>query len=167
MISTEDRKTPLYEAHKSLNAKIVSFHGWLLPIQYTSIIEEHNATRTKAGLFDISHLGKIEVAGRSSKEFLQKIFTNNIEKAVPGGIVYSPLCSDNGGTLDDAFIYNAGKDRYVLIVNASTFEKDLAWMRFHNTEGADIKDINDSLGGIAIQGQIGRASCRERVSSPV
>ena len=152
MISTEDRKTPLYEAHKSLNAKIVSFHGWLLPIQYTSIIEEHNATRTKAGLFDISHLGKIEVAGRSSKEFLQKIFTNNIEKAVPGGIVYSPLCSDNGGTLDDAFIYNAGKDRYVLIVNASTFEKDLAWMRFHNTEGADIKDINDSLGGIAIQG---------------
>ncbi|MDD5546941.1 MAG: glycine cleavage system aminomethyltransferase GcvT [Candidatus Omnitrophica bacterium] len=152
MTSTEDRKTPLYEAHKGLNAKIVSFHGWLLPIQYTSIIEEHNATRTKAGLFDISHLGKLEVSGKSSKEFLQKIFTNNIEKALPGGIVYSPLCNDNGGTLDDAFIYNAGKDRYILIVNASTFEKDLAWIRSHKTEGVDIKDINDSLGGIAIQG---------------
>ncbi len=152
MTSTEDRKTPLYEAHKGLNAKIVSFHGWLLPIQYTGIIEEHNATRTKAGLFDISHLGKIEVTGKSSKEFLQKIFTNNIEKAGPGGIVYSPLCNDNGGTLDDAFIYNAGKDRYILIVNASTFEKDLAWARSHNTVGAEIKDINDSLGGIAIQG---------------
>ena len=152
MISTEDRKTPLYEAHKSLNAKIVSFHGWLLPIQYTSIIEEHNATRAKAGLFDISHLGKIEVTGRPSKEFLQKIFTNNIEKAATGGIVYSPLCNENGGTLDDAFIYNAGGDRYILIVNASTFEKDIAWARSHNTEGAAIKDINDSLGGIAIQG---------------
>lgn len=152
MISTDDRKTPLYEAHKSLNAKIVSFHGWLLPIQYTSIIEEHNATRTKAGLFDISHLGKLEVTGKSSKAFLQRVFTNNIEKAAPGGIVYSPLCNEDGGILDDTFIYNAGADRYILIVNASTFEKDLAWIRSHNDEGAAIKDINDSLGGIAIQG---------------
>jgi len=152
MISTDDRKTPLYEAHKSLNAKIVSFHGWLLPIQYTSIIEEHNATRTRAGLFDVSHLGKLEVTGRPSKEFLQKIFTNNIEKAAAGGIIYSPLCNENGGILDDTFIYNAGGDRYILIVNASTFEKDLAWIQSHNKGGAAIKDINDSLGGIALQG---------------
>jgi len=152
MISTDDRKTPLYEAHKSLNAKIVSFHGWLLPIQYTSIIEEHNATRTRAGLFDISHLGKLEISGRSAKPFLQNIFTNNIEKAVPGKIVYSPLCREDGGILDDVFIYNAGADRYILIVNASTFDKDLAWMQSHNKEGAAIKNINDSLGGIAIQG---------------
>ena len=152
MISTEDKKTPLYEAHKSLNAKIVSFHGWLLPIQYTSIIEEHNATRTKAGLFDISHLGKLEISGKGAKPFLQKIFTNNIEKAVPGKIAYSPLCNEEGGILDDVFIYNAGADRYILIVNASTFDKDLAWMRSHNKDGAAIKDINDSFGGIALQG---------------
>lgn len=152
MISTDNRKTPLYEAHKGLNAKIVSFHGWLLPIQYTSIIEEHNATRTKAGLFDVSHLGKLEISGGPSKGFLQNIFTNNIEKAAPGGIIYSPLCNENGGILDDTFIYNAGGERYILIVNAATFEKDLAWIRSHNREGAAIKDINDSLGGIAIQG---------------
>lgn len=154
MISAEDRKTPLYEAHKNLNARIVPFHGWLLPIQYTSIIEEHNATRTKAGLFDISHLGKLEISGEDAKAFLQKIFTNNIDKAVPGKIVYSPLCNENGGILDDVFIYNAGSDRYILIVNASTFEKDVAWIRSHITGGerVSIKDINDSLGGIALQG---------------
>jgi aminomethyltransferase len=152
MDPAEYRKTPLYEAHKGLGAKIVSFHGWLLPIQYTSIIEEHNATRTKAGLFDISHLGKIEVAGEAARPFLQKIFTNNIDKADPGKIVYSPMCNAEGGILDDVFIYNAGGNRYILIVNASTFEKDFAWITSHNSEGALIKDINDSLGGIAIQG---------------
>lgn len=152
MDPAEDRKTPLYESHKGLGAKIVSFHGWLLPVQYTSIIEEHNATRTKAGLFDISHLGKIEVSGKAAKAFLQKIFTNNIDKAVPGNIVYSPLCNEQGGILDDVFIYCAGGDRFILIVNASTFDKDLAWMTSHNGEGAKITDINDSLGGIAIQG---------------
>src|SRR3989338_2561199 len=173
MISTEDRKTPLYEAHKSLNAKIVSFHGWLLPIQYTSIIEEHNATRTRAGLFDISHLGKLEISGKDPKAFLQRLFTNNIEKALPGKIVYSPLCNENGGILDDVFIYNAG-DRYILITNAATFEKDLAWIKKNCSltpspfplpkgergrgrgedkgEGVVIKDINDAFGGIAIQG---------------
>ena len=152
MISTEDRKTPLYGAHRRLNAKIVSFHGWLLPIQYTGIIDEHAATRTKAGLFDISHLGKLEVRGKSAKDLLQKVFTNNIEKAVPGKIIYSPLCNDRGGILDDVFIYNAGDDRYILIVNAATFDKDLAWIKAHRALGAEIIDINDSLGGIALQG---------------
>lgn len=152
MTYAQDKKTPLYEAHKRLNAKIVPFHGWLLPIQYTSIIEEHNATRAKGGLFDISHLGKLEITGKSAKAFLRKVFTNNVEKAVPGKIVYSPICDERGGILDDVFIYNTGNDRYILIVNAATFDKDLAWMRSHNSEGAIIKDINDSLGGIAIQG---------------
>ncbi len=165
MIDTEDRKTPLYEAHRSLNAKIVPFHGWLLPIQYTSIIEEHNATRTKAGLFDISHLGKVEIAGRSALEFLQLLFTNDVSKTDSRKIVYSPLCNKDGGILDDVFIYNLSKDRYVLIVNAATFEKDLAWFKANNPltlilspegrgkgEGVVIRDINDSYGGIAIQG---------------
>lgn len=152
MIHTQEKKTPLYEAHRNLNAKIVSFHGWLLPIQYTSIIEEHTATRTKAGLFDISHLGKLEISGKAAMAFLQKLFTNNIEKAVPGKIVYSPLCNEAGGILDDVFIYNAGGEKYTLIVNAATFEKDLAWFNSHNGAGVGIKDINDSLGGIALQG---------------
>ncbi len=165
MINTEFKKTPLYEAHRSLNAKIVPFHGWLLPIQYTSIIEEHNATRTKAGLFDISHLGKVEVAGRGALEFLQLLFTNDVSKTDSHRIVYSPLCNKNGGILDDTFIYNLSKDRYILIVNAATFEKDLAWFKANNPltsilspegrgegEGVVIKDVNDSYGGIAIQG---------------
>lgn len=156
MIHIEDKKTPLYEAHKGLNAKIVPFHGWLLPIQYTSIIEEHNAARTKAGLFDISHLGKIEITGNSAKTFLQKIFTNNLEKAPPGRITYSPICNEEGGILDDVFIYNIEAGRYILIVNAATFDSDLAWMRSHNAEGVAIQDINDSLGGIAIQGPASR-----------
>ncbi len=152
MIDSETKKTPLYDAHRKLNARIVPFHGWLLPIQYTSIIEEHNATRTKAGLFDISHLGKVEVTGRGALEFLQLLFTNDINKADSLKIVYSPLCDKNGGILDDAFIYNLSKDRYLLIVNAATFEKDLAWFHSNNSHRVDIKDINDSYGGIAIQG---------------
>ncbi len=153
MTPTEDRKTPLYGAHTRLNAKIVSFHGWLLPIQYTGIIEEHTATRTKAGLFDISHLGKLEISGKGARPLLQKVFTNNVDKAKEGGIVYSPLCNEQGGILDDVFIYNPGGDRYILIVNASTFEKDLAWIVSHNN-GSAIKDINDSLAGIALQGPL-------------
>lgn len=152
MTDTEDKKTPLYEAHRSLNAKIVPFHGWLLPIQYTSIIEEHNATRTKAGLFDISHLGKVEVTGKGAFEFLHLLFTNDVSKADSRKIVYSPLCDKNGGILDDVFIYNLSKDRYILIVNAATFEKDLAWFNSNNSHRVDIEDINDSYGGIAIQG---------------
>lgn len=152
MTDTEDKKTPLYEAHRSLNAKIVPFHGWLLPIQYTSIIEEHNATRIKAGLFDISHLGKVEVTGRGAFEFLQLLFTNDVSKADSRKIVYSPLCDKDGGILDDVFIYNLSKDRYVLIVNAATFEKDLAWFNSNNSHRVDIEDINDSYGGIAVQG---------------
>lgn len=152
MIDTEDKKTPLYEAHRSLNAKIAPFHGWLLPIQYTSIIEEHNATRTKAGLFDISHLGKVEVTGRGAFEFLQLLFTNDVSKTDSRKIVYSPLCNKDGGILDDVFIYNLSKDRYILIVNAATFEKDLAWFNSNNSHRVDIEDINDPYGGIAIQG---------------
>ncbi len=167
MTHAKDKKTPLYEAHKRLNAKIVPFHGWLLPIQYTSIIEEHNATRAKGGLFDISHLGKLEITGKSAKAFLQKIFTNDVEKAVPGKIVYSPMCDERGGILDDVFIYNTGNDRYLLIVNAATFDRDLAWIKVNcpltsilspegrgEGEGVVIKDINDSYGGIAIQGPV-------------
>lgn len=173
MIDTEFIKTPLYDAHRKLNARIAPFHGWLLPIQYTSIIEEHNATRTKAGLFDVSHLGKVEVTGRGALEFLQLLFTNDVNKADSLKIVYSPLCDKNGGILDDAFIYNLSKDRYLLIVNAATFEKDLAWLKANDPltsvfsprrndggqaegrwkdEGVVIKDINNSYGGIAIQG---------------
>lgn len=165
MIHTEEKKTPLYEAHKSLNAKIVSFHDWLLPIQYTSIVEEHNATRQNAGLFDISHLGKIGISGKGSLEFLQRVFTNDVTNSASQRIVYSPLCNENGGILDDTFIYNPGKDRYILIVNAATFEKDFNWLKANNPltsilspegrgegEGVVIRDINDSFGGIALQG---------------
>lgn len=152
MIDTEEKKTPLYEAHRSLNAKIVPFHGWLLPIQYTSIIEEHNTTRTKAGLFDISHLGKVEVTGKGALEFLQLLFTNDVSKTDSHRIVYSPLCNKNGGILDDTFIYKLDKNRYILIVNAATFEKDLAWFNSNNSHRVDIQDVNDSYGGIAIQG---------------
>ncbi|MFH0772620.1 MAG: glycine cleavage system aminomethyltransferase GcvT [Candidatus Omnitrophota bacterium] len=152
MVRTEDRKTPLYHAHESLKARMTHFYGWLLPIQYTSIIEEHNAARTKAALFDISHLGKVEVTGSGSLEFLQSIFTRDISGAAFGKIVYSPMCNYEGGILDDVFIYRFSDDRYILIANAGTFEKDFNWFKSNKIKTADIKDINDFFGGIAIQG---------------
>lgn len=152
MIHTEEKKTPLYEAHRKLNAKLVSFHGWLLPIQYTGIIEEHNATRTKAGLFDISHLGKLEITGRDSLKFLQRLLSNNVNAADHDKVVYSPMCNEEGGILDDVFVYNLSDERRILIVNAVTFDKDLNWINARKISGITIRDINDAFGGIAIQG---------------
>lgn len=153
MVNTESIKTPLYEVHKKLNARIVSFYGWLLPLYYTNIIEEHNTTRTAASLFDISHLGKVELSGRGVLEYLELLFPNTINKADSSSkIVYSPLCNRNGGIMDDTFVYKLGKDRYLLIVNASTFDKDLNWINANNSHSVDIQDINELYGAIAIQG---------------
>lgn len=153
MIDTEDKKTPLYEVHEKLNARIVSFYGWSLPLYYTNIIEEHNTTRAAASLFDISHLGKVELSGRGVLEYLELLFPNGINKPTASSkIIYSPLCNRGGGVMDDVFVYNLGKDRYLLVVNASTFDKDLNWFNTHNSYRVDIQDINELYGGIAIQG---------------
>ncbi|HHW48077.1 MAG TPA: glycine cleavage system aminomethyltransferase GcvT [Clostridiaceae bacterium] len=146
------KKTPLYEVHCKLGGKIIDFAGWQLPVQYTGILEEHRQVRSAAGLFDVSHMGRIMVEGKDAEYFLNKMLTNDITTAKDNQAVYSPMCYHHGGVVDDLLVYRFNQEKYLVVVNASNTEKDLAWFR-ENLEGkVEIKDISDETAQFAIQG---------------
>lgn len=146
-----NQKTPLYDVHVKAGGKIVDFHGWLLPIQYGSILQEHESVRTKAGLFDVSHMGEIEVSGSNALAFLQRMLINNIE-AKPGKAVYSPMCYPDGGTVDDLIVYKQTEDSYLLVVNASNTSKDYQWLLDNKSDGVHIVDRSPEYAQLALQG---------------
>jgi len=145
-------KTSLYQQHIAHNARMVDFAGWEMPIQYEGILAEHNATRARAGLFDVSHMGEISVSGPGAVAFINRLVTNDISKAVPGRAVYSPLCAEDGGTVDDLLIYVMGEDRYLLVVNAANTDKDFAWISEHAPAGVTVENVSSLYAQIAIQG---------------
>lgn len=146
-------KTPLFDDHVKLGARIVDFAGWQMPVQYTGLKEEHNACRTHIGLFDVSHMGEIRVKGPKAVETLQWLTTNDVTKLENGQAHYSLLPNDQGGLVDDIFIYCLEKNAdYLVCVNASNKDKDFAWMTKHNKFGADITDESSQWGQIAVQG---------------
>ncbi|MBI4377447.1 MAG: glycine cleavage system aminomethyltransferase GcvT [Elusimicrobia bacterium] len=151
--TTELRRTALFDAHVSLGAKMVDFHGWELPIQYESILKEHAAVRSLCGLFDVSHMGQVVAQGRDALKLLQKTNTNDISKIRPGKAIYSHLPNERGGVVDDVIISCLGPERYFVVVNAATREKDFRWLR-RQAEGLDVelKDESDYYGMIAVQG---------------
>jgi len=123
------RRTALYEEHLALNGRMVDFAGWELPVMYSSILEEHTATRTKAGLFDVSHMGEVIVRGAGAERFLRRMIPTRIEKLSPRRSMYSCLCREDGGVVDDIFIFMNSTSDYYIVANAATLEKDLEWMR--------------------------------------
>src|SRR5216684_3025984 len=127
-------KTPFYEKHKSLNARMVDFHGWLMPLQYSGIINEHMNVRTRAGLFDVSHMGRFKVEGPNSLELLQNLMTNDISKLQQNQASYSLMCYDSGGIVDDLIVYRINRDTYLLVVNSSNRQKDFEWILGHCTD---------------------------------
>ena len=146
------KKTPLYEAHVQLGARMVDFAGWLMPVQYMGLKEEHFACRKSGGLFDVSHMGEIWVRGPHSLETLQWLTTNDVSKLGPGQAQYSLLPNDRGGLVDDIIVYCLEVNKnYLVCVNASNKDKDFNWMT-QNNKGADITDESDSWGQIAVQG---------------
>lgn len=147
------RRTALYESHKSLGGKIVDFHGWELPVQYESVMKEHEATRHRCGLFDVSHMGQVFATGPGALAFLQKVNANDISRIGPGKAIYSHLPNEKGGVVDDVIVSCLGKDRYLIVVNAATADKDFAWFQKH-AKGFDVKLENksDHYGMIAVQG---------------
>lgn len=152
MNQTSTLKTPLYDNHVQLGARIVEFAGWQMPIQYTSLKEEHNATRNHVGLFDVSHMGEIRVKGPKAVETLQWLTTNDVSLLENGQAQYGLLPNDKGGLVDDLFIYCLNKNSdYLVCVNASNKDKDFAWM-IKNNKGADIADESSIWGQIAVQG---------------
>jgi aminomethyltransferase len=155
--TTADRRTPLYDRHLALGARMVPFAGWTMPVQYSGIINEHRAVRNQAGLFDLGHMGQVDVAGPDALPFLQYVTTNDVSTLEPGQAHYSLLPNDQGGVVDDIIIYrNPEGDGYMVVINASNRDKDVAWLQRHAAERGDLNvavtDISDRTGMIAIQG---------------
>ncbi|SDH34445.1 glycine cleavage system aminomethyltransferase GcvT [Alteribacillus bidgolensis] len=149
---TELKRTSLFPLYKEIGAKTVDFGGWELPVQFTSIKEEHRAVREKAGLFDVSHMGEAEVKGRDAYDFLQSIITNDMAKLEPGKALYTLLCYENGGTLDDLLIYQLDVDHYLLVLNAANTKKDIDWLKKHARDEELIKDMSSYYAQLAVQG---------------
>src|SRR5215217_6986196 len=155
MSSVSLKKTPLNEAHRELSGKMVEFGGWDMPVQYTAgVIEEHLRTRTAAGLFDVSHMGEIWVEGADAVAFVNRLTTNDVTKLVDGQAHYSALTYENGTVVDDLLVYRFDQDKLLLVVNASTTDKDWEWITSH-TEGENITLTNVSADycQIAVQGK--------------
>jgi aminomethyltransferase len=148
------KRTPLFEVYKDYGAKTIDFGGWDLPVQFSSIKEEHEAVRTKAGLFDVSHMGEIEVKGTDSLKYLQKMMTNDISKLKNSGAQYTAMCYENGGTVDDLLVYKIEDDHYLLVVNASNIEKDFNWLQDHAEGNVELKNLSEDMAQLAIQGPL-------------
>ncbi|MCS6936127.1 MAG: glycine cleavage system aminomethyltransferase GcvT [Candidatus Bipolaricaulota bacterium] len=162
------KRTPLYEAHKRLGAKMVEFGGWEMPIQYTSIIEEHQTVRRSVGIFDVSHMGEIEISGRGALALVQKLITNDASALADYQVLYSPMCYESGGTVDDLLVYKL-PDRFLLVVNAANTEKDFHWVQKNAAAFSDVTVRNASAdyAQIAIQGPRAQELLQPLVKSPL
>lgn len=148
-----ERKTPLYDVHVEEGGKIVPFAGYLLPVQYkTGVIKEHMAVREQAGLFDVSHMGEIKVSGPTATATINHLITNDCSKMTPGKVIYSFMCYEDGGAVDDLLVYKYSDEEYLTIVNASNREKDFEHMKKNALEGTVVEDLSDDYSQIAIQG---------------
>ncbi|MDP4170037.1 MAG: glycine cleavage system aminomethyltransferase GcvT [Bacillota bacterium] len=148
------KQTPLFEIYKEYGGKTIDFGGWDLPVQFSSIKDEHEAVRTKAGLFDVSHMGEIQVKGPDSLDYLQKMMTNDISKLANGGAQYTAMCYENGGTVDDLLVYKIEDNYYLLVVNASNIEKDYLWLADHVEGNVELDNLSEKMGQLALQGPL-------------
>lgn len=151
------KRSPLHEAHLALNARMVPFAGWEMPVQYKGIVDEHKAVRERVGVFDISHMGQFLIEGTGAEAFLNRALTNNVTKLAVGQGQYTLLLNAQGGVIDDLIVYRLGDQVYFLVVNASMIDEDRAQLESLGF-GSDVKfaDLSDGYGGIAVQGPLGR-----------
>ena len=149
----ENKKTCLYDKHVELNALMSPFGGFIMPIQYSSITEEHNAVRQHCGVFDVSHMGEVVVTGPDAEKYVNHIFTNDITNAPQFQVYYGMMLYENGGTVDDMLVYKMGENNFFIVINAANIDKDFAWMT-KNAEGFDVNVVNRSeyYGQLAVQG---------------
>jgi len=149
---TGKKKTALYEEHIKLGARMVAFAGWEMPVQYTSIVEEHQAVRSNVGMFDISHMGQLIVSGSGAGDWLNTMLTNNIRKLDIGQGQYTFLLNGRGGVIDDLIVYRIEKEAFLLVVNASCTDEDFEWLDGHRWNNIHLGDRSTHFGGVAIQG---------------
>ncbi len=146
------RRTPLYDRHVALGARMVPFAGWEMPVQYEGVIQEHRAVRTDAGVFDVSHMGELEVEGPTARDLLQATLSNDVDKLQPGLAQYSLITNDAGGIVDDVIVYRLDEHRYLVVVNASNRDADFAWLQERELRGSDVRDVSDDYALLAVQG---------------
>ena len=146
------RRTPLHERHVALGARLVPFAGWEMPVQYEGVIQEHRAVRTDAGVFDVSHMGELEIEGPRGHELLQGVLSNDLDRIEPGQAQYTLLTNERGGIIDDLIAYRLDAGRYLLIVNASNRETDFRWLKEREIRGSDVRDLSDDYALLAVQG---------------
>jgi aminomethyltransferase len=150
------KRTPVYDLHLEAGGRMVEFGGWEMPVQYRGILEEHQAVRTRAGLFDVSHMGEFCIEGPGALDFLQYLVPNNVAKLEVNQTLYTQLCLPSGGTIDDCTLYRLGEQEYMLVVNASTSDKDWEWVHQHakNFDLTRLENASDEIALFAIQGPL-------------
>jgi glycine cleavage system T protein (aminomethyltransferase) len=146
------QRTPLYDRHVALGARMVPFAGWEMPVQYEGVIPEHRAVRTDCGVFDVSHMGELEIEGPRAHELLQGLLSNDLDRVSPGGAQYTLLPNEHGGIVDDLIAYRLDEHRYLLVVNASNRDADFRWLKERELPGSDVRDVSDEYALLAVQG---------------
>jgi aminomethyltransferase len=148
------KKTPLYDEHVKLGAKMIPFGDWIMPVQYTGIMDEHQAVRKNVGMFDISHMGQLIAEGANAAPWLNEMLTNNIDKLTVGTGQYTFLLNETGGIIDDLIVYRIGDAKFLLVVNASRVDEDFAWLERYRPENIRLSNRSADYGGVAIQGPL-------------
>src|SRR6267143_54270 len=151
------KRTPLFSAHQKLGGKLIEFGGWEMPVQYTSIMDEHQAVRNAAGIFDISHMGEVRVNGPAAEAFLNSTLTNDLRKLAVGEGQYTLMCNNQGGAIDDLYAYRLQQTDYLLIINASRIDDDVIWLqqqlaKFPKKDAVTLQNVSDVTGAVAVQG---------------
>jgi len=145
--------TPLHDEHLRAQGRMIEFGGWLMPVQYSGIMDEHRAVRTSLGVFDISHMGEFFVAGESAERWLNGMLTNNVARLAPGECQYTLLLNETAGTIDDLIVYRLESSRYLLVVNASKIDEDRSWLEQHLDAGVELRDESAEYAALAVQGR--------------
>ena len=145
-------RTPLHDRHVAAGARMVPFAGWEMPVQYDGVIQEHRAVRTDSGVFDVSHMGEIEVEGPRAHDLLQSLLSNDLDRIGVGAAQYTLLTNDHGGIIDDLIVYRLDEFRYLLIVNAANRQADYEWLKNREHRGSDVRDVSDEYALLAVQG---------------
>jgi aminomethyltransferase len=151
-IATALKQTPLFEVYGKFGAKVIDFGGWALPVQFSSILDEHEAVRTKAGLFDVSHMGEVLVVGKDAERYINYLCTNDVTKLDINQAQYTAMCYPDGGTVDDLLVYKLDNEKYLLVINAANIEKDFEWMQQHAKGEMALQNISNEVAQVAIQG---------------
>lgn len=161
------KRTPLFPVYAEHGARVIDFGGWELPVQFTGIQKEHDAVRQQAGLFDVSHMGEVKIGGEGALPFLQKITTNDVSKLEDSQCQYSLMCYPDGGVVDDLLVYKLGTNNYMLVINASNIDKDLAWMRQNASDNVTITNISDETAMLALQGPHAQQILAKLTDAPI